>query len=148
MEKLGQRIIQLLPKKLTCVIALHNNTNDHFSVNEYLQGNIRAGDAAKVYTNPEQDPDDLFLTTDRRIYYHLTMKNYNSVLQDNENCRQDGSLSVYCGKNKIHYVNLETEHGKYNQYTEMIESLYGILIKKELTSLEYSFTTVFNSDNE
>ena len=140
-EKLGQRIIQLLLKNLSCVIALHNNTNDRFSVNEYLQGNIRAGDAARVNAKMGQDPDDLFITTDTVLYKQLSLKKYNTVLQDNENCRQDGSLSVYCGKNNIRYVNLETEHGKLYQYSEMMEYLYELLNKKDISTIEYNFTS-------
>lgn len=146
--KLGQRIVQLFPKNPLCIIALHNNTHDYFSINDYLPGNIRAQDAAKVYTNPDQDPDDLFITTNRGIYNYLTRKKYNSVLQDNDNCRQDGSLSVYCGKKNIQYVNLETEHGKYDQYAEMIGYLYEVITTKDISSEEYYFTAVVSSDTK
>ena len=59
-EKLGQRIVQLFPKNPICIIALHNNTPDYYSITEYLPGNKRTGDAAKVNANPDQDPDDLY----------------------------------------------------------------------------------------
>ena len=129
-EKLGQRIIMLFPKDPVCIIALHNNTNGLYSINDYLPGSLRASDAAKVFANPQLDPDDHFLTTESEIYYLLTKKNYNTILQDNQNCKQDGSLSVHCGNKGIRYVNLETEHGKTQEYSDMVNDLYEILSKK------------------
>jgi hypothetical protein len=122
-EKLGKRIIQLIPEEAKCVIALHNNTPDFFSVTEYTPGNKRSVDCKKVYINAEQDADDFFLTTDNSLYEKLADKGYNAILQDNKYCTEDGSLSVYCGKKNIRYVNCETEHGKTEQYYEMIKAL-------------------------
>lgn len=129
-EKLGKRLIQLLPEYLLCIIALHNNTNEGFAVTEYLPGEKRDVDAAKVNSNPDHDPDDFFITTDPHLFQELASKKYNIVLQDNENCVEDGSLSVFCGKNNIRYVNLETEHGKLDQYSEMLRHLFEVLTKK------------------
>lgn len=126
-EKLGKRITQLIPSETEYVIALHNNTPGYFSVNEYTHGNKRAGDTKKVYINAEQDPDDFFLTTDRPLYKKLSGKGYNTILQDNKDCTEDGSLSVYCGKKNIRYINCETEHGKTEQYHEMMKALFSSL---------------------
>lgn len=126
-EKLGRRIIQLIPEETKCVIALHNNTADLFSVTEYAAGNKRSADSKKVYINTEQDADDFFLTTDKKLYEKLADKGFNTVLQDNKKCTQDGSLSVYCGKKNIRYVNCETEHGKTQQYYEMMKALLAAL---------------------
>jgi hypothetical protein len=126
-EKLGQRIIQLIPEESKCVIALHNNTPDLFSAIEYTPGNKRSVDSKKVYINAEQDADDFFLTTDNDLYEKLADKGFNTILQDNKYCTEDGSLSVYCGKKNIRYVNCETEHGKTEQYYEMIKALAAVL---------------------
>ena len=126
-EKLGRRIIQLIPEEAKCIIALHNNTPDFFSVTEYAPGNIRSIDCKKVYINAEQDTDDFFLTTDNSLYEKLADKGYNTILQDNKNCTEDGSLSVYCGKKNIRYANCETEHGKTEQYYEMMKTLISAL---------------------
>ena len=83
---------------------------------EYARGNKRSADCKKVYINGEQDADDFFLTTDNDLYEKLADKGFNTILQDNKNCTEDGSLSVYCGKKSIRYVNCETEHGKVEQY--------------------------------
>lgn len=126
-EKLGQRIVQLIPGEANCVIALHNNTPDQFSALEYAPGNKRSMDSKKVFINATQDTDDFFLTTDNHLYEKLADSGFNTVLQDNKNCTDDGSLSVYCGKKNIRYVNCETEHGKTEQYFEMMKALVAAL---------------------
>ena len=126
-EKLGQRLIQLIPEEAKCIIALHNNTPDLFSVVEYAPGNARSSDCKKVYISAEQDTDDFFLTTDNDLYEELAGKGFNTILQDNKNCTEDGSLSVYCGKKSIRYVNCETEHGKVEQYYKMVKVLVAAL---------------------
>lgn len=126
-EKFGRRIIELIPGETKCIIALHNNTPGLFSVTEYAAGNKRSIDSKKVYINAEEDTDDFFLTTDNHLYEKLADIGFNTILQDNKNCTEDGSLSVYCGKKNIRYVNCETEHGKSGQYYDMIKSLVTLL---------------------
>ena len=125
--KLGQRIIQLIPEEAKCIIALHNNTSDLFSVLEYAPGNKRSADSKKVSVNAAQDPDDFFLTTDNHLYERLADSGFNTILQDNKGCTDDGSLSVYCGRKNIRYVNCETEHGKTEQYYDMMKALVAAL---------------------
>ena len=126
-ERFGQRIIQLIPADAKCVVALHNNTPDLFSAKEYSPGYKRSIETKKIYLNPEEDADDFFLTTDISLYEKLAGKGFNTILQDNKNCTEDGSLSVYCGKKNIRYVNCETEHGKTQQYYQMIRTLIAEL---------------------
>jgi hypothetical protein len=130
-EMLGKRILQLIPADATCIIALHNNTPDSYSVIEYAPGNKRSVDSKKTSISNDQDPDDFFLTTDNRLYEGLVKKGYNIILQDNKNCTDDGSLSVYCGKRKIRYINCETEHGKPAQYYEMLKDLVTLFDNDE-----------------
>jgi len=130
-SKLGERILELIPDETKCVISLHNNTPGLFSALEYTAGNKRGGDSKKVYINPEEDTDDFFLTTDNSLYEELADKRYNTILQDNKNCTEDGSLSVYCGKRNIRYVNCETEHGKSEQYFQMMKTLVLVLLKDQ-----------------
>lgn len=126
-EKFGQYLLSLLPGDAGCIIALHNNTPGLFSANDYVAGNNRTAESKKVYINPAEDSDDFFLTTDKYLYEQLADKGYNTILQDNKNCTEDGSLSVYCGKKSIRYVNCETEHGKTRQYIEMMKALLNSL---------------------
>lgn len=124
-EKFGQRLLELLPGQKELVIALHNNTNGFFGINSYTPGGERQHDAADVYQNKEEDPDDIFLTTDENYFKDLSAKNYNTILQDNVKARRDGSLSIYCGERNIKYINCETEHGKTVQYLKMLKSIFS-----------------------
>ena len=126
-EKFADRVLQLIPEDAECIIALHNNTDGQFSATSYAKGNKRQNEAEAVHINSEHDADDFFLTTDRKIFNALAAQNYNAVLQDNSSSVDDGSLSVYCGKNGLKYVNLETEHNKRDLYYSMMEELIQIL---------------------
>ncbi len=144
-EKLAQRLLQIIPGKTSCIIALHNNTEEDYSVLSYLSGNERERDARAVYQSPLQDIDDIVFTTDSILYKKMADLGYNSIWQDNKNARRDGSLSVYCGEKKKRYINIETQHGKTEQYAEMLEKLLMILEngnKKDAETSDYSRPTL------
>ncbi len=135
-EKFATRILDLLPPQPSCVITLHNNTDGGLSVSQFVPGAVNEKDAKKVYENPTQDADDFFLTTDSLLFHQLAAKKYNTIWQDNVNVKQDGSLSVYFGEKNIRYLNCETEHGKIDQYEEMITAAVRcieLLIDKKTT---------------
>jgi hypothetical protein len=136
-EKFAALLLQLIPDSVACLVALHNNTDGDFSVRTYLPGGPRQNDASQVYADEWQDIDDIALTTDLAIYNKMSAQGYNSILQDNNNVFKDGSLSVYYGERNKRYINIETQHGKTNQYTEMLKKLFFILDeeKKSLNSL-------------
>ncbi|HAO47445.1 MAG TPA: hypothetical protein PLZ45_00240 [Ferruginibacter sp.] len=136
-EKFAAQLLQLIPDSITCLIALHNNTDGDFSVKTYLPGGIRQTDASQVYADVWQDIDDIALTTDQMIYSKMAAQGYNSILQDNINVFKDGSLSVYYGERNRRYINIETQHGKTVQYREMLQKLLNILEeeKKTVTSV-------------
>ena len=119
-EKFAKRFLELIPDNPSFIIALHNNTDGRFSVESYLAGNDRAKDAKAIHINPSHDPDDFFLTTDSALFSRLARENFNSVLQNNETARKDGSLSIWCGEKNINYLNCETQHGRLSQYNKMI----------------------------
>jgi len=131
-EKFANRILKFLPPSPVCVIALHNNSDGKFSVTSYLKGNEREQDARAIHLSPDEDPDDLFLTTDSILYRNLIKEKFNIVWQDNGNASKDGSLSVYCGEKNIRYLNCETEHGKTSQYSAMIVAA-NKYVRKEVT---------------
>lgn len=136
-EKFATHLLQLIPDSVSCVIALHNNSNGDFSIKTYLPGGKRETDAKHVYADNWQDIDDIALTTDEGIYNKMAAFGYNSILQDNENVFKDGSLSVYYGEQNRRYINIETQHGKTAQYGEMLGKLLYILDeeKKSVASL-------------
>ncbi len=114
-------------KAAKVIVAMHNNTNDNYSIQSYLPEGDEAQNTDKLYINPEMDPDDFIYTTDAEIYVALMEKNINVILQDNKNFVDDGSLSVYCGINNIRYINLETEHGHLKQQLKFMALIGSIL---------------------
>lgn len=126
-DKFAHRLLEMIPDSTSCIIALHNNTEEAFSVKSYLPGSDRQFDAKAVYADSLQDVDDIVFTTDSLLYQKMADNNYNSIWQDNVNVRKDGSLSVYCGERNQRYINIETQHGKVKQYMEMLEKLLNIL---------------------
>jgi hypothetical protein len=126
-EKFAEHLLQLIPDTVSCVIALHNNSNGDFSVKTYERGGKREHDASQVYADNWQDADDIVLTTDEGLFTKMSTLGYNSILQDNINVNKDGSLSVYYGELNKRYVNIETQFGKKAQYKEMLGKLMYIL---------------------
>ena len=53
----------------------------------------------------------------------------NVILQDNEACVNDGSLSVHCGKNNIPYINVEAQKGHLSEQIDLIRIVIDILNK-------------------
>jgi len=111
-------------KKL--VIALHNNTERGLSILNYKKGGSEAENAAKVYVNSAMSPHDFMLTTHASFFHYLKRRKINVVLQHHKP-QDDGSLSVYAAKKKIHYVNIEALHGHLDEQIKMLETLKDII---------------------
>lgn len=108
------------------ILAVHNNTENDFTINDYISGD-RQGDAILHYRNPDMDEDDFVFTTDRKIYDELKKQNISVVLQNNQSAKEDGSLSVYCGKRQIRYANIEAQHGHGEEQERMVRAVLKIL---------------------
>ena len=119
-QKFAKKILSLIPANPSIVVALHNNFNGDYSIDSYLKGRERATDASRVYKNPAQDADDIFLTTDATLFKQLSDDGFNTILQNAKTVKRDGSLSVYFHEKKIRYLNCETEHGKQGVYYQML----------------------------
>lgn len=126
-EKFAHRILELVPDSSSCVIALHNNTEEAYSVRSYLPGGNREEDAKAVYADTRQDVDDIAFTTDSLLFEGMAKGGYNSIWQNNEKAKKDGSLSIYYGERNRRYINIETQHGRVAQYIEMLQKLMTIL---------------------
>jgi hypothetical protein len=113
--------------RAAAVIALHNNTPGTYSALSYAAGGIYAHDAEDVFVRDGSDLDDFFFVTERAVFDALKRKGYNVVLQDNRQVTDDGSLSVYCGKSNVRYVNVEADHGHRKEQTQMLLDLKLIL---------------------
>jgi hypothetical protein len=103
------------------IIALHNNTNESFSILHYKESNL------PVHINSDLDPDDFFLTNDEMLFNQLRELNFNVVLEDATQVEDDGSLSIYCSRQNIRYVNVEAEHGHLQEQTIMLTALLQLL---------------------
>lgn len=97
-------------QKRSLVIALHNNTNKAYSLESYLPEGEYELEADTVYQGYTRDLDDFYFVTDRKIFDRLSGSRYHVVLQANETATDDGSLSVYCARYGIPYVNVEAQH--------------------------------------
>jgi len=113
------------------VVAVHNNTNNRYSIKSYLSGGKYEINANKVNYNPNLDPDDFFYTTSNNLYKYLKNKKYNVVLQSDK-VIDDGSLSVYCSKKNIGYVNVESEFGHTKIQEKMLDIASDYINKKGL----------------
>jgi hypothetical protein len=102
------------------VVALHNNTNAGPLT-------IKTFPAKYRYVNPSMDADDFVLTTEKAIFDQLKKKKINAVLETSANTADDGSLSIYCSKNNIPYINIEAQQGHKAQQLKMLNALTDIL---------------------
>ena len=109
------------------VIALHNNTEGHYSALSYDKGGELASDAAAVFIKDGSDPDDFFFVTERAVFDALRRRGFNVVFQDNRRVTDDGSLSVYCGRAGVRYINVEAQHGHRDQQVAMLLALRNVL---------------------
>lgn len=105
------------------VVAIHNNTPDRYTAATYAPGGSLAADAARVHLRPGGDPDDFFFVTDAAIFSALADRGHSVILQNEATVADDGSLSVWCGRMGIPYVNVEAEHGHRAEQTAMLRDL-------------------------
>jgi hypothetical protein len=120
-QQFRNRLLQLLDHNKT-IIALHNNTDNRFSILHYQEaGNL------PMHVNAEHDPDDFFLTNNRELFDLLRAANFNVVLEEASRVDEDGSLSLYCSRKNIRYINVEAEHGHQQQQAAMLDALLRIL---------------------
>lgn len=92
------------------VVALHNNADDgSLTIHHFVPGARLAAEAAAVAVGDHADPVELVLVTERPVFEALARMGYNAVLQADD-CPDDGSLSVYCGRRGVSYVNVEARH--------------------------------------
>ncbi|MFM7671080.1 MAG: hypothetical protein ACKO6Q_00620 [Bacteroidota bacterium] len=127
----GEQLSSLIPDTTACIIALHNNSEENFTIRDYLPGGKRSRDARQVFVDAQQDPDDIVLTTDSLIYAHMAEACFNTIWQDSAKVKRDGSLSVYAALRGRRYVNIETQHGRKEQYLRMLQHLLLFLMREK-----------------
>ncbi len=107
------------------LVAIHNNTDNEFSVLTYRNSK----DAEDVFVNQSEDVDDFFIVTNRSDFEYFKAKRRNVVLQSDD-AEDDGSLSVYCQRNGIPYINVEAQHGHSVQQARMMQESYQLIKNK------------------
>lgn len=125
-KKLANAILSRLPAGNT-VVAVHNNTDENYSIKSYDIGGDESENTKSVYINYETDPDDFIYTTDSYFFEAFKKIGVNVILQDNKGYVNDGSLSVYCGENKIPYINIETQKGHFDAQMQLMEHVLQIV---------------------
>ncbi|MDP3990653.1 MAG: hypothetical protein Q8Q01_05635 [archaeon] len=110
-KKFREELLAILNKS-NLIIALHNNEGGEFSLDSFPQFKISRCNG----------PHEFFYTTDLRLFNSLKSQ-FSIVLQDNQIVEDDGSLSIYCGKNNISYINVEARYDCYKEQLKMLEGL-------------------------
>jgi hypothetical protein len=127
--RFAKELIERFLDKAGVIVAMHNNTDGGFSAASYAKGGEYEKDTAEVFINPNNDLDDFFLVTENDFFGAIKTKDFNVVLQNNASVTDDGSLSVYCGRKGIKYVNVEAQHGHFDEQTRMLKELLPIISK-------------------
>ncbi|UAT43049.1 hypothetical protein GUI12_02685 [Anaplasmataceae bacterium AB001_6] len=117
--------------KYKVIIAVHNNSGLDYSLRNYLPFGKFYNDCKDIFFIDKNNTSDFFLVTDEKIYNLIILeKKYNVILQNNEKACDDGSLSIYCGKNNIPYINLEVMQHRYTQNKKMLLFIKDVLVQK------------------
>lgn len=123
-------LLDQLPSGTRTLIALHNNDEGNLSVDSYRPGGPYAKDVEKVHKSAISDADNFFLTTDKDLFGRISLRGFNIVLQENRLAADDGSLSIYYGRNSRSYVNVEVQQGQVEEQEKMIRELITVLEKQ------------------
>jgi hypothetical protein len=124
-EAFAQLYVNRYLQSAKLIVALHNNTPGALSILSYKKGGSECGATREVYDAPGKDPDDFFLVTESAHYEGLKKRGFNVVLQKAQ-APDDGSLSVYCGRKGMAYINVEAGFGAATVQREMIQAVLDL----------------------
>jgi hypothetical protein len=131
-EKLAFSLLVNIPDS-AYVIAMHNNTDQNYSVQSYLPEGELPGVASKVHVSKSMDPDDFVYTTDPLLFTRLQQQDISVVLQKNKPATDDGSLSILSARRKQDYTNIEAEHGHYDVQLRLLLTVAEIITDKKIS---------------
>jgi hypothetical protein len=131
-EKLALSLLETFPDS-AYVIAMHNNTDQKYTVLSYLPKGELPGEAAKVYVSKRMDPDDFVYTTDPLLFTHLQQQDISAVLQKDRPATDDGSLSILFGRRKQDYTNIEAEHGHFDVQLQLLITIAEFINDKKIS---------------
>lgn len=111
------------------IVSLHNNSDTLYSIAKIKEDILNNRYAGNYFINEAMDVDDFVLTSDTTIYNQMVAKNINVVWENATAIPDDGSLSIYAGKKKIPYINIETQHEHLQEQLDLLQALKDIIIK-------------------
>ena len=111
------------------IVAFHNNTDSNFSILSYKQQVDSLPLTGKYFINANMDIDDFIITNSQEVFDSLQSRRINVALENWKAMEDDGSLSIYTGKKKIHYINIEAENDHLQEQQMMLQAL-DVIIKK------------------
>lgn len=129
-KQLAESVLNEINEEKHVVIAMHNNTDVNYSIKSYLPEGDEAENTKLVHVSDEWDPDDFIYTTVESYYQLFKAAGLNVILQDNEKCVNDGSLSVWCGQRNIPYVNIEAQKGHFDEQMKLTKKVLEVLEKE------------------
>lgn len=125
------------------IIALHNNKNtpaectnmwffwnrlepESYNITSYVKKNDQSSDSnkscAEIYINPAVNNSEFFIVTQKEDFDMFVRKKYSVVLQ-NANPVDDGSMSVFATGFGKRYINSEAKQGRVVEQEAMLELL-------------------------
>lgn len=125
------------------IIALHNNKNtpaectnmwffwnrlepESYNITSYVKKNDQSSDSnkscAEIYINPAVNNSEFFIVTQKADFDMFVRKKYSVVLQ-NANPVDDGSMSVFATGFGKRYINSEAKQGRVVEQEAMLELL-------------------------
>jgi hypothetical protein len=113
------------------IIAIHNNSNDNFSILSYQN----SPETKDLFINAEEDVDNFVVVTAEQDFAFFKQNNLNTVLLADTLYTDDGSLSVYCLQNGIPYINIEVQHGDEQKQLQVLSLTYDLLIRRAVFQL-------------
>lgn len=129
-EELGQEVRSFLDQYLIhakLIVALHNNHPRGLSIRNYVPGGSMAQAISQVSVSPDKDPHDFFYVTSRQAFDFLSGRNFNVVLQNNQDVHDDGSLSVWAARQQIDYINAEGRTGNLISQMAMLSAVQAYM---------------------
>ncbi len=139
-------------KSYETIVALHNNKNhpascerkgwfgrqlvpESYNITSYVMKNDSASESSMsanaIYINPGINNSDFFIVTKAEDFDALQKAKMSVVLQ-NENPLDDGSMSVFAYSQNKRYFNAEAKMGKVDFQFTMLETLHSILTHQRL----------------
>lgn len=125
------------------IVALHNNKNtpaectnmwffwnrlepESYNITSYVKKNDQSSDSnkscAEIYINPAVNNSEFFIVTQKADFDMFVRKKYSVVLQ-NANPVDDGSMSVFATGFGKRYINSEAKQGRVVEQEAMLELL-------------------------